>query len=192
MEMHKFEKWFVNSDFCNLFHKIIFFPSLFRFINKELKGRVLEIGCGVGETSKLISKEYKNIKIISIDYDKSQIYLAKKRNGHLKNVKFEQGDGTKLNFKNEEFDYVLETEALHHIKEYPKVIKESARVLKRGGHFYIMDFTKQTFIWPIRQLFPPESMFTKQELFKLLEDNDFKINNHTGIFMIFIDAVKVK
>ena len=190
--MHKFEKWFVNSDFCNLLHKTIFFPWFFRFINRELKGKALEIGCGIGKTGKLISKRYDNLKIISIDYDKNQIYLAKRKNSNLKNVKFEQGDGTKLRFKNKEFDYVLETEALHHIKDYQKVIKESARVLKKYGHFYIIDFTKNIFIWPIRALFPPESLFTKKELFSLLEKNGFKVKNSAGIFMIFIDAVKVK
>ena len=190
MEMHKFEKWIVNSDFCNFLHKKFIFPSFFGFIDNKLKGRTLEIGCGVGETTKLFAERYNKIVITAIDYDKKQIQIAKK-NYKIKYVKFQQRDATNLNFKNSYFDYVLETNTFHHIKDYTEAIKQVHRVLKKNGIFYLMDISQYLFVWPIRLLFPPESYFTKKEFIKHLENNGFKVDKAKGKLIFFIAAKKV-
>lgn len=191
MEMHKFEKWFVNSDFCNFLQKKYFFRKFFDFIGKELEGGILEIGCGIGETTNLLSNKYKKSYITAIDYDIEQINIAK-RNNKLKNVKFMQGDATNAKFKNSSFDYVIETDVFHHIKDYPKAIKEVCRVLKKNGCFYLIDISQYVFIWPIRIFFPPESFFTKKEFIRQLQNNGFEIEKSSGNLFFFIAAKKVR
>ena len=188
--MYKFEKFFVNSAFCNFFHKRMIFPSFFRFINKNLAGKALEIGCGIGKTTNLLAKNYSKLMITAIDYDKEQIGIAKK-NKKLKNAKFQQGDATILKFKNSSFDYVIETNTFHHIKNYPKAIKEIYRVIKKNGLFYAMDISKYIFIWPLRIFFPPESYFTKKEFIRNLENNGFRIEKSKGNLLFYVAARKV-
>ena len=190
MEMHNFEKFFVNSDFCSFFHRTLIFPSFFRFINKNLAGKALEIGCGIGKTTKLLAEKYSKLMITSIDYDRGQIERARKNN-NLGNVKFQQGDATKLKFKNLSFDYVIETNTFHHINDYSKAIKEVYRVLKKNGIFYMMDISKYVFFWPLNVFFPPESRFTKEDFIENLENNGFNIEKSNGRLLFYINARKV-
>jgi SAM-dependent methyltransferase len=190
MEMKKFEKGFVNSKFCNFLQNVFLYPKFFVFIGKELKGRALEIGCGIGETTNRLSKKYKKLYITAIDYDLGQIIIAK-RNNRLKNVNFMQGDATNLRLKNSSLDYVIETDVFHHIKNYSKAVEEAYRVLKRNGHFYLIDISKYAFTWPIRVFFPPESLFTKKEFIRQLQNKGFKIEKSSGNLFFFIAAKKI-
>lgn len=189
MEMHKFEKWFVNSDFCSLINKGFFYPRFFCFINKELEGNALEIGCGIGETSGLLSKKYRRLRITAIDYDIGQVNIAK---SHKKpgNVKFLQGNATTLKFRDSSFDYVIETDVFHHIQDYKKAIREAHRVLKKNGCFYLIDISQYIFTWPISLFFPPESYFTKKEFMKGLEKAGFEIEKSNGSLFFMIAAKK--
>ena len=190
MEMKKFEKFIVNSCFCDFLYKTIISPAFFKFINKELKGTLLEIGCGKGFTTNLISLRYKKLKITAIDYDNKQIAIAKSDKNNNKNIKILQGDATNLKFKNDSFDYCIEADVFHHIKDYGKAMKEAYRVLKNGGTFYLMDISKYFFIWPVGLFFPPESLFTKKEFINQLALTGFKVEKSKGNLLFFIAAGK--
>lgn len=190
MEMHKFEKFFVNSDLCSFFHENMIFPKFFKFINRDLSGKALEIGCGIGKTTYLLAKKYSKLKIIAIDYDKEQIQKAKK-NKNLRSIKFLQGDATSLKFKDSSFDYVIESTVFHHIEDYSRAINEVHRVLKKDGVFYLIDISKYFFLWPIRLLFPPESYFSKKEFINKLENNGFKAEKSRGNLLFFVAAKKL-
>jgi len=191
MEMHKFEKFFINSGLFNFLYRKTVYASFFDFINNELEGKALEIGCGIGKTTSWLAKRYNKLKITAIDYDKEQIMIAKKKD--IVNAVFEQGDGTRLKFKKSSFDYAIETGVFHHIKDYKNAIKETSRVLKKNSYFYIMDVSQYFFmLWPLRILFPPESLLTKKEFIEQLEMNGFKIEKSKGNVLLFIAAKKVR
>jgi len=191
MEMHRFEKWFVNSNLFNFLYYNTVYTSFLNFINKELKGNALEIGCGIGKTTSWLAKRYNNLKITAVDYDKEQIKIARKNK--IANAAFEHGDGTKPKFKNSAFNYVIETGVFHHIKDYKKAIKEASRVLRKNGYFYLIDISQYFFmIWPIHLFFPPESLLTKKEFIEQLEINGFKVEKSKGRFIFFIAAKKVQ
>ena len=188
--MHRFEKWVVNSSLFNFLYRKTAYASFFNFIDNELEGKALEIGCGIGKTTSWLAKRYNKLRITAIDYDKEQIKIARKNK--IINAVFEQGDGTKLKFKNFTFDYVIETGVFHHIKDYKKAVKEPSRVLKKNGYFYLMDISQYFFmLWPIKLFFPPESLLTKKVFIEQLENNGFKVEKSKGRFVFFIAAKKV-
>ncbi|MBI2654750.1 class I SAM-dependent methyltransferase [Candidatus Woesearchaeota archaeon] len=192
MEMRRFEKFFVNSWLINFIYKHTRYNSFLNFISKDIKGKLLEIGCGIGRTSHSLAEKYKNASITAIDYDKDQIEIANKNKKSLK-IEFMQADATKLRFKPASFDYAIETNVLHHIKNYGDAIKETRRVLKKNGYFYLMDISQYVFTLPlIRYLFPPESYITKDILIKKLEESKFKIEGSKGRYIFFIAAKKVR
>jgi len=189
--MAKSEKFFVNSNIFNFIYKKTVYNSFLNFIDEYLKGKLLEVGCGIGKTTHFLAEKYKKLKITAIDYDKGQIELADK-DKKFKNIEFKQGDATSLNFKKEYFDFVIETGVLHHIKNYEDAIKEIRRVLKKNGYFYLMDISQYFFgLLLIRTLFPPESYVTKNILIEKLEKNGFKIEKSSGNLFFFIAAKKV-
>ena len=152
----------------------------------------LEIGCGIGYTTKSLSKKFPNAKITAIDYDNEQIKTANMRHGKIKNINFMQGDASKLKFKNKSFDAVFEFNVLHHIKNYEKAIKEVNRLLNENKGFYIMDISEYFFIPILRNLFPAEAYFTKEGMIKKLAKNNFKIKSHSGKGIFYIVATKNK
>ena len=97
------------------------------------------------------------------------------------------------NFKNNSFDCIIETNVLHHIRNYENAIKEIRRVLKNKGYFYLMDISQYFFGLPFfKILFPPESYITKNILIQKLEEHNFKVEKSKGCFIFFIAAKKIQ
>jgi SAM-dependent methyltransferase len=59
------------------------------------------------------------------------------REKRIRNVAFTQGDGLRLPYANESFDVVLSHSVIEHLPEAQAYIAECARVLRRGGRFYL-------------------------------------------------------
>ena len=75
MEMQKTEKIFVNNPIFNYLHNKFLVERFLKNISDNPKS-ILEVGCGIGYTTKAISKKFPNSKITAMDYDKGQIRLA--------------------------------------------------------------------------------------------------------------------
>ena len=88
----------------------------------------LEYACGSGAFSGFITES----RLIGLDISFNLLRSSK-------SVIPVQGDGEALPFKNRAFDFVLCAAALHHIPKLDRAIAEIARVIKPGGHIYIME-----------------------------------------------------
>lgn len=91
--------------------------------------RVLDIGCGTGETLIYIKKMYPQSKVYGIDSSRKAVGYARSRG--LKNI--HHADATKLPFPSSSFDTVLLLDVMEHIKDDELVMKELKRVLKKSG-----------------------------------------------------------
>jgi demethylmenaquinone methyltransferase/2-methoxy-6-polyprenyl-1,4-benzoquinol methylase len=105
----------------------------------EIKPRtmILDLCCGSGDITKLITKFYPRVKIIGIDFSRNMLKLAK-----IKNPKgvFLQADCTNLPFAEREIDYITMTFGLRNIENRTQALKEIYRVLNYGGEFLHLDF----------------------------------------------------
>lgn len=103
----------------------------------KLQGRVLDAGCGSGGTALSIAEEtgFAVGLDLSPRFSDSGIRLAREK--RVKNVAFTQGDGLRLPYRNESFDVVLSHSVIEHLPSAETYISECARVLKRGGRFYL-------------------------------------------------------
>ena len=110
-------------------------PDLFQVLANCLKPylfngcTVLETGCASGYYYEVL--EYlsgKRIRYTGVDYSEPLIAMAK---AHYQSVRFEVADGSRLPFKNREFDIVVSGGVLLHVPNYAEHIAESCRVAKR-------------------------------------------------------------
>lgn len=98
---------------------------------------VLDLCCGTGDFTKIISKYFPRAKVIGLDFSKNMISIAKQKNP--KGV-FMQGDCTALPFGEGEFDYITMGFGLRNIKNRGAALSEIYRVLEKGGKFLQLDF----------------------------------------------------
>lgn len=91
---------------------------------------VLDIACGEGYGSWLLSSNAK--QVIGVDIDVVSIKKAQEKY-KLKNLHFQHGDVTKLRFENNTFDIIVCFETIEHVIDYNEALKEIKRVLKKDG-----------------------------------------------------------
>jgi len=125
---------FKNSD---LYGQVEFIS---KYLSKKNKLKVLELGSGKGGNSIYLAKKFYNIDFTATDLTEKNISLGKKNAQNLSNISFHCIDYHDLSkFRKNSFDIIFVIEALCHSNNKTKVFSETKRVLKKGGHFIIID-----------------------------------------------------
>lgn len=127
-------------DYCLLEYKnrnIItkrLFDNFFSRLEEIIKtfdsdSRILEVGCGAGESSKNIIALLKGQYFEASDYDKR--YIEKLQSMNLK-YRVTVESAYSLNRDDNEFDHIIMTEVLEHLVDYRLALKELFRVARKS------------------------------------------------------------
>ena len=93
---------------------------------------ILEVGCGRGDFSILLSKQGARVK--AIDFSLTVIEAVHKKNlAHKTDVNFVVADAQNIPFQDNGFDLIYSFECLEHIAEPQLMLNECYRVLKPNG-----------------------------------------------------------
>lgn len=160
----------------------------------------LEIGCGNGTGTKLIQKYFHPREIYAIDLDPKMINIAKKNNKN-KNIYFEVGDASKLQFENNRFDAIFDFGIIHHIPNWKDCLQELRRVLKPHGQLILEDLSIETFENSLGKILkkvldhPYNAMYKQEEFISFLEHLNFTIKakktfTHLGFRYFIVIAEK--
>ncbi len=105
------------------------------FVNNNINSdnfKIVELGCGTGEYTKLIAEMYPNSSILAIDISEDILNVAQRKCKRNKNVKFLTKSAYHTSIKPNSIDLVCGFYFLHHV-DLKKISKESFRILKKGG-----------------------------------------------------------
>ena len=139
-----------NLSFCDVLGKGSFdvylkhrfssqtFWSLYPFIKllRKNRKRILEVCCGAGHASFVISKYVNPDELICVDGEFKSLYLAKK---YFSNAEFINIDANyQLPFKDDIFSSVLMMDAFHYVDARALLAKEFERVLGKEGMLLLL------------------------------------------------------
>ena len=115
--------------------------SFIDIVNPCEGNKIIDVGSGSGDLVLEILKRDLNLKIDMIDLNKEMLLEGKKRIKN-NNVKFFQQNAEKLNFLNNIYDKYLISFCLRNVTDIDQSFKEAFRILKPGGQYYCLEFSR--------------------------------------------------
>ena len=106
---------------------------------------IIDVGSGSGDLVLEIQKKFFGTKIDVVDLNEEMLKEGKKRI-RKGNIKFYLQNAENLNFESNTYDKYLISFCLRNITNIDHALKEAFRVLKPGGKYYCMEFSKPTSI----------------------------------------------
>lgn len=107
----------------------------------EPGSRVVDVGCGYGETALFLVREY-GARVVGTNISQKELELARQRaqeEGLTHKASFEYGDFHKTPFDDGAFDVVWSQEAFLHGVDKQSILDECYRILAPGGRLVISD-----------------------------------------------------
>ena len=110
-------------------------------VNPYYYDKIIDVGSGSGDLVLEIQKRYLDTKIDIVDLNKEMLKEGKKR---IKkgNVNFYQQNAESLSFANNSYDKYLISFCLRNITDIDQSFKEAFRILKPGGQYYCLEFSR--------------------------------------------------
>ena len=116
--------------------------------------KVLECGCGTGKNTAWLAQ--KVVSLTAMDFSEAMLQKAAEK-VEASSVTFVQADLTgRWPFEREAFDAVTSNLVLEHIENLAPVFGEAARVLKKGGYFFVSE------LHPVKQYGGSKARFEKE------------------------------
>ena len=142
-----FDKVYDKYDFMNNLMSLGIHKSWKKQIIYSMKPKpnkkLIDVACGTGDIANLFTNETDGkLKIQCVDPNKKMISLGKKKLKNYKNISWKIASAEKLPFKDNLFDYYTISFGLRNTKNLDKALSEAFRVLKKGGRFFCLEFSK--------------------------------------------------
>ena len=131
------------NDFMSLGIHRVWKKTLLNMMNSSPNQKLIDVACGTGDIAKLFLKYVNNNAQIScVDPNKEMLKKGKEKLNEYKNIKWIISSAEKLPVKNDSFDFYTISFGLRNTKNLSKTLSEAYRVLKPGGRFLCLEFSK--------------------------------------------------
>ncbi|NJR31617.1 MAG: methyltransferase domain-containing protein [Chamaesiphon sp. CSU_1_12] len=113
--------------------------KLWKQANIAAANPILDIGCGIGRTTRAMAIDNPHSHIIGIDSSAKIVNLAQNSGHNLPNLDFKIGNIERLNLPDNYSDLVFIRLLIQHLDRPLTALSEIYRVLKPGGRICILD-----------------------------------------------------
>jgi len=138
-----FKKYDIMNDLMSLGVHRIWKKNLIQMMNPSNEKKLIDVACGTGDIAKLYLKATNsNSTILCVDPNINMIKECKENLKKYKNIKWKVCSAEKLNVPDNTFDFYTISFGLRNTKDINKSLNEAHRVLKKGGRFLCLEFSK--------------------------------------------------
>ena len=138
-----FDKYDLMNDFMSLGVHRSWKKTLLNMMNPSKNQKLIDVACGTGDIGKLYldNTDKKNF-ITCVDPNEGMIAKGKEKLKKYNNINWVISSAENLPLKENSFDFYTISFGLRNTKNIDKSIKEAFRVLKPGGKFLCLEFSK--------------------------------------------------
>ena len=138
-----YKKYDLMNDIMSLGIHRIWKNKLIEWMNPQLDENLIDVASGTGDVARLFSKKNENTARIScVEPNDEMLRIGKFNLEKFKNIKWYKADAEKLPFKNDTYNFYTISYGLRNVSDINLSLKEAYRVLKPGGRFMCLEFSK--------------------------------------------------
>tara|TARA_S200000501_G_scaffold282951_1_gene267132 strand:+ start:67 stop:771 length:705 start_codon:yes stop_codon:yes gene_type:complete len=138
-----YDKYDIMNDLMSLGVHRFWKKSLINMMNPSTNSKLVDVACGTGDIGKLfLDNTNKNGEIVCVDPNQGMIDQGKQKLLNYKNIKWINSSAEKLPLENNIFDFYTIGFGLRNTKDLEKTLSEAYRILKPGGRFFCLEFSK--------------------------------------------------
>ncbi len=195
-----YNKYDLMNDLMSLGIHRIWKKNLINMMNPSLNNNLIDVACGTGDIAKLFLDNTKiDGDITCVDPNKGMISKGKEKLNKYKNINWIIANAEELPIADNSFNYYTISFGIRNTKNISKTLSEAYRVLKPGGRFFCLEFSKisnsnlsliyksyskliplvgslvvgekEPYKYLVKSI---ENFVNQQELISLMEENKFK------------------
>tara|TARA_B100001057_G_scaffold477209_1_gene546125 strand:+ start:175 stop:879 length:705 start_codon:yes stop_codon:yes gene_type:complete len=117
--------------------------KLVNWMNPQPNSNLIDVASGTGDIAKLILKKtYGSSKVTCVEPNIDMLREGKLKLSNLDNINWIQAQAEKLPLDEDLFDFYTISYGIRNVKDINKSLKEAFRVIKPGGRFMCLEFSK--------------------------------------------------
>ena len=138
-----YDKYDLMNDIMSLGTHRTWKKSLISWINPKKNNKIIDVASGTGDIAKLCSENTNNnCEIVCVEPNKKMLQKGKSKLRNFNNIKWKMSSAENLPFEDETFDYYTISFGIRNVTNINSSLKEAYRVLKPGGRFMWLEFSK--------------------------------------------------
>ena len=138
-----YKKYDLMNDIMSLGIHRVWKRRLIDWMNPQLNENLIDVASGTGDVARLFSKKNNNsAQITCVEPNDEMRSIGQSNLESFKNIKWYEAKAEKLPFKNDTYNFYTISYGIRNVSDINLTLKEALRVLKPGGRFMCLEFSK--------------------------------------------------
>ena len=138
-----YDRYDLMNDFMSFGVHRLWKKTLLNMMNLSMNKKIIDVACGTGDLAKLfLEHSSKPSQVTCVDPNRGMIKKAKEKLRNYNDLNWIIAPAEKLPLKKDIFDFYTISFGLRNTKNLDKSLSDAYRVLKPGGRFLCLEFSK--------------------------------------------------
>ena len=138
-----YDRYDLMNDFMSLGVHRLWKKNLINMMNPSLNQNLIDVACGTGDIAGLFLKHVnESSQVTCIDPNRGMINKGKEKLSKFKNINWIISQAENIPLSDNLFDFYTISFGLRNTAEISNALSEAYRVLKPGGRFLCLEFSK--------------------------------------------------